>query len=136
MRFQISTDYAIRIIIYLAQHHNQVVTAKTMAKKLGITNGYVNKLVGKLRQAGYINSFQGPVGGYRLEKNASDITLNDIVEAMEGKICINSCLEEDRFCSRYSGHHQSCPVHAIFVELQSEIIAILKSKRIDELLGK
>ncbi len=136
MRFQITTDYAIRIIIYLAQHHNQVVTAKEMAEQLGITNGYVNKLVRKIKQSGYIDSIQGPVGGYRLAKRASDITLNDIVEAMEGKICINRCLEEDGFCSRHSGHSQICPVNAILAELQSDMIATLKSKRIDEILGK
>lgn len=136
MRFQITTDYAIRMIIYLAQHHNQVVTAKEMAEQLGITNGYVNKLAGKIKQAGYIDSIQGPVGGYRLAKSASDITLYDIIEAMEGKICINRCLEEDGFCSRHPGHAQVCPVHAILAALQSEMITTLRSKRIDEILEK
>lgn len=134
MQIQITTDYAIRIIIYLAQQHEQVLTAKMMAEQLGITPGYILKVTAKLKQAGYIDSIQGSAGGYRLVKRTADITLYDIIETMEGKIHINRCLEADGFCSRGAGHSQVCPVHAIYESVQNEMIAALKSKRISEII--
>ena len=131
MKLQITTDYAIRTIGYLAQHNYQLLTAKKMADELGITYYYFNKIAARLKRAGFIESIQGPVGGYRLAKNAADITLYDIVEAMEGNIYINRCLEEDGFCSRNAVH--SCPVHKILESVQNEIIASLRSKRMSEI---
>lgn len=133
MKFQITTDYAIRIIIYMAQQGNQVSTAREASKQLGITYSYFNKVVTKIRKAGFLESLQGPEGGYRLTKNAENITLYDIVEAMEGGICINRCLEDGDFCSRYGLNHQVCEVHKIFESLQSQIIDTLKSVKINNL---
>lgn len=136
MKFQLTTDYAIRMIIYLAQHRNQAVPAKEMAEQLGITIGYINKVAGKIRRAGYIEAIYGPFGGYRLAKSASDITLYDMIEIMEGKICINRCLEENGFCSRPSSDSQVCPVHTILFAIQNEVISVLRSQRIDKIVEK
>lgn len=131
MRFQITTDYAIRIIIYMAQHGTQRTTAKQAAKQLGITYSYFNKVATKLRMTGFIESIQGPKGGYSLVKKAEDITLYDIVESMEGSIRINRCLDEDNFCSRNATN--VCPIHKVFESLQSQIIRELRSVRIYDL---
>lgn len=130
MKLQITTDYAIRIIIYMAQQGNQVSTARETAKQLGITYNYFNKVATKIRKAGFLGSVQGPEGGYCLSKDAADITLYDIVEAMEGGICINRCLEDGDFCSRYGLNHQVCQVHKIFESLQNQMIDTLKSVKI------
>lgn len=134
MRFQITTDYAIRIILYMAQQDMQVISAKEAATQLGITYSYFNKVAAKIKIEGFIESVQGPKGGYRLAKDASDITLYDIVNAMEGSICINRCLEEDGFCS---GNVISvCPVHQIMGSIQSKIIEMLSGIRICDLIHK
>ena len=132
MRFQITTDYAIRIILYMAQRDMQVTTAKEAAMQLGMTYNYFNKVAAKIRVEGFIESVQGPKGGYRLAKDAADITLYDIVEAMEGSICINRCLEEDEFCSRNC--FQVCLVHGIFESIQTKIIKTLSGTRICDLI--
>ncbi|PWJ51234.1 RrF2 family transcriptional regulator [Faecalicatena contorta] len=131
MRFQITTDYAIRMLLFMAQREGQVSTAEVAAKELGITYSYFNKVAYKIRMAGFLESIQGPGGGYCISKNAADITLYDIVTVMEGDIRINRCLEEDGFCSRNAT--QICPVHKTLEALQNQMIDTLKSVRISDL---
>jgi Rrf2 family protein len=131
MRFQITTDYAVRMLLFMAQREGQVSTAEVAAKELGITYSYFNKVAYKIRMAGFLESIQGPGGGYRISKNAADITLYDIVTVMEGDIRINRCLEEDGFCSRNAT--QICPVHKTLEALQNQMIDTLKSVRISDL---
>lgn len=130
MQLQISTDYAIRIVSYLAKHQDHLLSAREMSDELGITYSYFIKVATRIRQAGYIKSVQGSTGGYCLIKDAADITLYDIIVTMEGHIHINRCLENDRFCSRFNVNNQICMVHNILESLQHDIITFLKSKRI------
>ncbi|QHQ63366.1 Rrf2 family transcriptional regulator [Anaerocolumna sedimenticola] len=130
MQLQITTDYAIRIVCYLAKHQNQLLTAREMSDQLGITYAYFIKVVSRIRQAGFIKSVQGSAGGYFLAKDAADITLYDIIEAMEGQIHINRCLENGRCCSRFAADKQVCQVHNFLESLQDNLITALKSKNI------
>ncbi len=130
MQLQITTDYAIRIVSYLAKHQDQLLTAREMSEQLGITYAYFIKVVSRIRQAGFIKSVQGSAGGYCLAKDAADITLYDIIEAMEGQIYINRCLDNDRCCSRFATNKQVCQVHNFLESLQDNLITALKSKRI------
>ncbi len=131
MRLQNTTDYAIRVMLFMAQQDGEVSTAEAAAREMGITYSYFNKVAWKIRMAGLIESVQGPSGGYRIAKNPADITLYDIVTVMEGDICINRCLDEDGFCSRNAA--QTCPVHKTLEALQNQMIDTLRSVRISDL---
>lgn len=131
MRLQITTDYAIRVMLFMAHQDGEVSTAEAAAKKLGITYSYFNKVVWKIRMAGFLESVQGPSGGYRIAKNAADITLYDIITVMEGDIRINRCLDDDGFCSRNAT--QTCPVHKTLEAIQNQMISTLRSVRISDL---
>lgn len=136
MKFQVTTDYAIRIVLYLYKHHERVCGSKEMAEQLRLTYSYIIKVTAKLRAVGFIESIQGPFGGYRLAMSHSDITLYDIITAIEGEIRINCCLEDDCHCSRFTIDEQSqCPVHQVFETLQNQMIDFLKSQRISMLVG-
>lgn len=134
MKFQLATDYAIRILCYLYENNNRLSTATHLSEKLGITYLYFMKLTGVLKHAGMIQSVQGCNGGYQLAKNAEDATLYDVVKVTEGDIRINRCLEEDRFCSRDAA--EWCSVHTFFQELQDGFIERLDSVRICDLCQK
>jgi len=134
MRLQITTDYAIRMMLFMAQQDGKVSTAEAAAKELGITYSYFNKVAWKIRIAGFLESVQGPGGGYRIADKAADITLYDIVTIMEGDIRINRCLDEDGFCSKNTT--QTCPVHNVLEELQNQIIDTLRGVRISDLCNK
>lgn len=134
MRLQITTDYAIRMMLFMARQGRKLSTAEATAKELGITYSYFNKVAWKIRKAGFLESVQGPDGGYRIAENAADITLYDIVKVMEGDISINRCLDDDGFCSRNAT--LVCPVHKTFEAIQNQIIDSLKSVKINDLCGE
>ncbi len=133
MKFQITTDYAIRIMVDLANHDAQIFTAKEIAERLGITYNYFNRIVTTMKQAGFIESVQGDDDSYRLAKNAVNLSLYDIIEAMEGSIRINRCLEEGSHCSMHGPLSSSCGVRRFFESVQTDIINVLKKKKIYEL---
>ncbi len=130
MKLKLTTDYAIRIVVYLAQQGTQILTAKDTAEKLGITYSYFNKVAARIKQAGFIEAVKGPGGGYMLAKKPSDITLFDIVETMEGSVYLNLCTKSGGYCSRYAGDMSACRIHQIFEAMQENMISVLKSKKI------
>lgn len=134
MKLQITTDYAIRVIFFMAQQDGEVSTAETTAKVMGITHSYFNKIAWKIKMAGFLESVQGPGGGYRIAKHAMDTTLYDIIKVMEGDIRINRCLDGDGFCSRNAT--PTCPIHKTFEDIQNQIIDTLKSVSIRDLCGE
>lgn len=131
MRLQITTDYAIRMMLFMAQQNGEVSTAEAAAARLGMTHSYFSKIAWKIRMAGFLEAVKGPGGGYRIAKNPADITLYDIISVMEGDISINRCLDEDGFCSRNAA--QTCPVHKTLEALQNQMIDTLKSVSIHDL---
>ena len=134
MRLQITTDYAIRIMLFVIQQDGKVVPASRIAENLGVTYSCFNKVAYKLKNAGYLESIRGPSGGYFVTKQARDITLYDVVQTMEGDICINRCLEDDGFCSQNAT--ATCPVHKALEEFQCQMIHTLKSKKIRDLCSR
>ena len=131
MQFQMSTDYAIRILHYLHVHQNELPTAMTIAQSVGVTYAFFIKVANQLKKEGLIDAVQGRHGGYKLAKSAADISLYDVIMAMEGKLQINRCLKDDQFCSRDGVG--SCPVHDFLLGLQNKMIDELSSAYIAEL---
>jgi len=108
MKFQLATDYAIRILCYLHENNNRLSTATHLSEKLGITYLYFMKLTCVLKQAGLIQSVQGCNGGYQLAKNAENATLYDVVKVIEGDIKMEL---QDGFIARLDSVHirDLCP---------------------------
>ena len=131
MRFQLTTDYAIRIIGYLHRHPGELVTAQEVADNVGVTYQIFMKVSNQLKKAGLVKTTRGCLGGYSLGKRGSEISLFEIVMIMEGEICINRCLAEDGYCS---GHFTAtCPVHCALGGLQATILDTLKSVYISDM---
>lgn len=133
VRFQITTDYAVRMIVYLTQNDPQVMPAKQSAEELGITYGNFSKVAALMKHKGFIRAVQGPNGGYSLAKDPAYITLYDIIKAVEGRIYINHCIKHG-VCTRYGADCSQCPIRIIYVSIQNRMIATLKSKSIKELV--
>ena len=93
MQFNTSTDYAIRMILYLAKESKTVSSSKLSAA-IGVSSRYLLQISAKLRDAGLIEVTYGGNGGFSLLQPATKITLYDIVIVMEGKI-IHKPLTED-----------------------------------------
>lgn len=95
------TDYAARLVLHLASlAENTQVTIAEVAEERMLPLAFVRRLIGPLSTAGILTTVVGAKGGIRLGRPASDITLLDLVNAMEGGITLNHCVN----------HAQSCPL--------------------------
>lgn len=99
MQLKNSTDYAIRIVCYLAEQERMVSTSE-LSRKLNVSTNYVPAIAKKLKDAKIVTACEGTNGGYMLAKQLENISLMDIISCVEETMAINRCLEEDRFCSR------------------------------------
>lgn len=133
MQLNVTTDYAIRVILYLTIRGG-VVSSKELSEKMGIPAKYILKITKKLSEAELTKTHIGKNGGFSVVKPAEEISLLDIITTMENTTKINRCLEEDRFCSRFAT--DNCPVRSFYCILQEELENQLSLITIQNLLSK
>lgn len=131
MQLKVTTDYAVRTLLYLAEKKGQA-TAGEIAKDLAIPKNYVPKIMESLREEKLVHSQSGVNGGYSLAKRPEDISVFQVLNLMESTVKMNRCLEDDHYCSRCATKH--CAVHRLFDEMQTEMETKLKSTTIATLL--
>ncbi len=102
------TDYATVVLTVLAARSEQVLSASELAEQAGLEAPTVSKILKPLSQAGLVEGLRGVHGGYRLARAASEITLVEIVEAMEGPLAITECSQDHSQC----GIAQTCGVRS------------------------
>lgn len=116
MQMNLSTDYAIRIIQYLCIHGRT--SSQELSEMLGISRNYIRKLCTKSELQNYVESYYGIKGGLQIKKGYDVISLKEIIETMEGSLCINRCLEEKKCydnCLTFSGE---CLIYKIYKNMQ------------------
>lgn len=133
MQLNLTTDYAIRSILYLTIK-GPMASAPEIAEQMHIPRQYLTTMARRLKDAGLIGAQGGKHGGYYLARPAKDITLLDVIRAMEGTIQLNRCLEHDRYCSRFAT--ENCPVREVYVSLQSTVEDFLGSVTMADLQNK
>ncbi|MFZ5897638.1 MAG: RrF2 family transcriptional regulator [Bacillota bacterium] len=121
MRLNQATDYAFRAVLYLARlPRRQVVEARLISEEERIPMRFVLKILRTLSQAGIVQSYRGINGGYALAKPPAEITMLDVIEAMEGPIRINRCLIAPEECNkRFSSR---CPIHHALFSVQQAMV--------------
>ena len=102
------TDYAIVVLVDMTRSDG-VRTAQALAEDTGVPLPTVAKLMKALGKAGIVVSHRGAMGGYTLGAEAKDISVATIIEAIEGPIAINTCLDET---SDACGLNSLCSMHA------------------------
>lgn len=100
MQFHLTSDYAIRTVLYLAIHSDRVCPTKEICEEMAIPPRYMYKITKDLCKANIMVTVQGVHGGYKLVKNPEDITLFDILSLTEQTMQINGCIEDESYCSR------------------------------------
>jgi Rrf2 family protein len=87
MRISAKADYAVRAAVELAAAPNEKpIKAETIATKQGIPLNFLENILGELRHAGIVRSQRGFEGGFRLARAPADITIADIIRAVEGPL--------------------------------------------------
>lgn len=131
MQLTNTTDYAIRIVCYLAIQEKKVTTAK-LASELKIPESYIPKITKRLKNAEIISASEGTSGGYTLAKNPQNLSLFDVISCIESTMAINRCLEKDGFCSR--NYTDCCKVHKVLLDLQNIYNNRLENVKISDII--
>jgi len=97
MRFTTKTEYGLVCMAYIARHvEANLVKIKEIAQKENYPVAYLEKILQALRQAGLVVSQQGNQGGFKLARKPSEITLRQIIDALEGSTFEVFCAPESR----------------------------------------
>ena len=87
MKISTKGKYGLRAMIDLAQYSEQeAVSISSIAQRQKISESYLEQLVAKLKKAGLVVSTRGAAGGYRLARSASEISVGDVLRALEGDV--------------------------------------------------
>lgn len=105
MRLSSLADYAVVMMSAAARHCGAArLNANMLALQTGVPLPTAQKLVSRLAAAGLVESARGTGGGFRLARPAAAISLADIVEAVEGRIAMTTCIDEERHDCALDGH--------------------------------
>lgn len=129
MRFQKTTEYAIRVMVYLADHKNQRYSVNQLHQRLKIPYKYLGRLMNKLSTAGLVEVSQGKQGGYQIIKDLGSIYLYQIVGVVEGLKNYNRCVLGFPECS----NENPCSLHHIWLHRQEQIKEMLYNTSLSDL---
>ncbi len=115
------TDYAVVVLDDMATEPERLHAAKEVADRTELPYPTVSKLLKQLTQADLVESVRGARGGYRLARSPADISLADVIAAIEGPIGLTECSGSHTACERSS----TCNVSANWVRISSAIRAAL-----------
>jgi Rrf2 family protein len=130
MKLSTRSRYGVRFMTALAYaQKGQSLFLKDIAASEEISEKYLSLIVIPLRAAGLIKSLRGAQGGYILAKDPRNVTLCDIVETLEGEMCLVHCVKQPTSCNRSA----ICPTRDIWSVLGNKIRETLKNVTIAEL---
>jgi len=133
MKITQEADYGLRVVLHLCElGYGEKVEARAISGKEGIPLRFLLKLLRKLIQVDIIRSYRGVKGGYAINKLPQQITLRDVIEAIDGPVCVNRCIIEPSFCNlNKSG---VCILHKAMTKVQKNLNAELESINFEQLL--
>lgn len=128
--FSRQCEYAIQGVLYLAlKPEGEMTSIKELTKRLDIPYHFLGKILQRLAQKGLLASLKGPTGGFALGKSPKDITLFDVVDAVDGSDFTRNCVMGFAECSG----RNPCSVHSTWGKMRDEIYQMLVSKNIAEM---
>ena len=123
-------EYGIRGVLYLAQQNDgKISMLSAIAKEQDVPPRFLAKIFQALAKAGVVKSHRGAKGGFSLARPASEITIKDVIEAVEGPINLNICLIGPGECDRDT----TCPMHPVWLEAQEKMMGVLGKANFAEL---
>ncbi len=140
MMFSTKTEYGVRVMVELARRGTPPVPIPLaeIASKDGLPLAYLEHLVARLRKAGLVDSRRGSRGGYLLARPAGEITMAEVVQALEGAIapieCISEAADGSIVCSRESSPDHVCPTKLLWTRVRMSIVSTLRETTLADLV--
>jgi Rrf2 family transcriptional regulator, cysteine metabolism repressor len=141
MMFSTKAEYGVRVMVELGRGTNgDPIPLAEIAARGGLPLAYLEHLVARLRKAGLVDSRRGSRGGYMLARPASQITMAEVVEALEGSIAPIECITADPdgqvVYSRETDPAHACPTKLLWTRVRFSIVRTLQDTTLSELVPK
>jgi Rrf2 family protein len=125
-------DYALRAAVYLASiRDSRVVTFKELARLIRVPADFLAKILKELADAGIVRSVRGPKGGYSLLKARSEVSFLEIIEAVEGPVAINICIQSRDNCT----FGQDCTLTNVWHRGQERMLEVFRETKLSQLVS-
>lgn len=139
MLFSTKAEYGVRLMVELGRQPGSApVSLGAVADAERLPLSYLEHLVARLRNAGLVRSTRGAHGGYQLARPASEISLDQVVEALEGQIAPMECFHETPegkvLCSHESDGDRACATKLLWTRVQGGVTKALAGTTLDELV--
>jgi Rrf2 family protein len=126
MQITRQADYALRAMTYLAQlDPSRRAATSQIAEEQHIPPSFLAKIISQLSIAGLIHTSRGARGGVSLARDPGEISVLDVVEAIDGPITLNLCVDGDGATSDCP-FGEDCPLHPVWSDAQAELVARLR----------
>ena len=129
MKLNTTSQYAIRVVTYLAINNDKLSNSKNISEELKIPYKSLTRIITQLVNASIIVSLRGREGGIKLEKELSSIKVYDIMEAVNESLHNEECILGIGACNK----HEKCPLHDRWVAPKEEIINIFQNTSVEDL---
>lgn len=133
MKLSTKGRYGLRALIDLALYsESEAVSVQSIAKRQNISDSYLEQLVRKMKKEGLIVSIRGAQGGYKLAKPAEEISVGDVLRALEGNLNAVTCGDDQE-----KGHCQGsdlCVARIVWERINESIKDVVDSIKLSELV--
>ncbi len=131
MKINTRVRYAVRMMADIASHSSHgPVPLREVSERQSISRLYLSQLAAPLRNAGLLRSVWGNKGGYLPTREPSEITLLEIIEAVDGPVSVLDCVIDPALCERSA----SCPALEVWRDINAAIVRILKQYTLEDLV--
>jgi Rrf2 family transcriptional regulator, iron-sulfur cluster assembly transcription factor len=128
MLFSTATSYALRALAFMGED-GRLELSRHLSERLHLPGPYLAKILQNLAQAGILASVRGPKGGFRMARPPKDITVGEVLLALEGPHALEGCIMGFPDC----GCDHPCPLHGAWSEVKSHLQASLTQATIQDL---
>lgn len=131
MKFSAKTEYGLRAVLDLAYHHDECpIQLRAISRREKIPGRFLEQVMSTLRCAGLVESVRGAKGGYILSRRPENISLSEVVIALEGPINIMECVTDSQFeCDELP----MCVIRDVWSDVQRSLITTLSSINLRDL---
>jgi Rrf2 family protein len=133
LRISRRIDYGLRAMIYLVSiPAGSVVPFREIGRQMDVPEDFLAKILKTLVDQGLVRSSRGPHGGYALARSPDTISFLDVIEAVEGPVALNICLDGDDAC----GHSSACTMVSVWKQGQERMLDVYRQAKLSELAFK
>lgn len=133
MQITRQADYALRAMLYLSElEPTQRAATSQIAEDQHIPPSFLAKIISQLSIAGLIHTSRGARGGVSLARPAEEISVLEVVEAIDGPIALNECTTDAAACA----FGEDCPLRPLWCDTQSELVKRLRKTSFAEFVVK